>query len=215
MLLLLSILVSVDGGSVFSGILLSLWVVDGDGIGDWVRWSVGTSGVVWEHDLDLASHNSLFEEDVSGGDIQVVQLGLSGADHISLLEFHGLGSLLSHLSGDDDFTSTSTTSVLHDGLDDGLSGHSDWDVSLELGFQVLDLGGSAQTSEGDWGDSQRQLLILISESLLDQLFEFLNFLSINSEDFLWLNGLDSNFSLIDWGLSNFDSGISSLNESLG
>lgn len=211
----MSILVRVDGVSVFSGILLSLWVVDGDVVWDWVRWSVGTCGVVWEHDLDLASHDSLFEEDVSGGNIQVVQLGLSGTDHISLLEFHGLSSLLSHLSGDDDLTSTSTTSILHDSLDDGLSGHSDWDVSLELGLQVLYLGGSAQTSESDWSNSQRQLLILISESLLDQLFEFLDLLSINSEDFLWLNGLDSDFGLINWGLSDFDTSISSLNKSLG
>ena len=152
--MLLSVLVGVDSGSEISGILLSLGVVDSDVIWDWVGWSVGTGGVVWEHDLDLASHDSLLEEDVSGGDIQVVQLGLSSADHISLFEFHGLGSLLSHLSGDDDFASSSTTSILHDSLDDGLSGHSDWDVGLELGLQVFDLSSSAQTSEVDWGDSQ-------------------------------------------------------------
>jgi len=130
--LLVFLVVAVDGVSEISGIIFLLGVVDGDVIRNWVGWSVGTSWVVGEHDLDLASHNSLLEEDVSDGDIQVIQLGLSSADHISLLELHGLGSLLSHLSGDDDLTSSGTTSVLHDGLDDGLSSHSDWNVGLQF-----------------------------------------------------------------------------------
>jgi len=90
LLLLLLLLLSSD----FLLVFVSLGVVDDDVIGDGDFNSVLSLGVVGLHDLYLDSHDSLLEEDVSDGDVDEVQLRLSGADHVSLLELHGLGSLL-------------------------------------------------------------------------------------------------------------------------
>ena len=53
-----------------------------------------TRWVVWQHDLDGDSHDSLLEEDVSDCGIQIVDSRLTSVDHESLSELHGLGSLL-------------------------------------------------------------------------------------------------------------------------
>jgi len=73
LLLLLLLLLSSD----FLLVFVSLGVVDDDVIGDRDFNSVLALGVVGLHDLYLDSHDSLLEEDVSDGDVDEVQLGLT------------------------------------------------------------------------------------------------------------------------------------------
>ena len=58
-----------------------------------------------KHDLNLDSHGSLRERDVPDGMVDVVILRLTRGDEITLLIFLNLGSLLSKLSSNDNFTS--------------------------------------------------------------------------------------------------------------
>ena len=76
-----------NGGSDFF-FFLDLGLVDGDFIGEEDGASVLSGGVIEKHDLDKNTHNSLFEEHVSHGGVNVVHSGLSGVHHISLLKFH-------------------------------------------------------------------------------------------------------------------------------
>ncbi len=76
-------LVDYDGGSDFF-FLLDFRVSDGDGIGEENGASVFSSRVVRQHNFDFDSHNSLFEEDVADGDVDIVVAGLTGVNHISI-----------------------------------------------------------------------------------------------------------------------------------
>lgn len=164
-----------------------LRLVDDDIIGDggldsellsWIRF-------VGKHNLNLDSHDSLLEENVSDGDIDVVVLGLTSADHVSLLEFHGLGSLLLELTGDNDFATLST--ILDNGLNNVVSSQSKRDVLEELVVHGFNLSGSAETLVLDGVSENLDLIIRVSESLLEELSEFLVFLSLNTNNLLGLS----------------------------
>ncbi len=62
-------------------------VSDCDGIGEEDGAPVLTSGVVWQHDFDLDSHDALFEEDVADGNVYVVVTGLAGVHHVSIVNY--------------------------------------------------------------------------------------------------------------------------------
>ena len=59
----------------------------------------------------LKSDNSLSEEDVSDSGIDVLGDWVSGVDHKSVSEFHGLGSLTSQFTRDDDLTTLNEKSL--------------------------------------------------------------------------------------------------------
>lgn len=103
---------SLGGDSLFLVLLLDVEKLDV--VGERNAGALAVLGVIFLHDLDLDSHHSLFEHNVSHTDVQVVSLGISRRNHISLFEFHGFGSLLGKLSGDDDLASLSL--LLIDGL---------------------------------------------------------------------------------------------------
>ena len=50
------------------------------------------------HNLDLNTHDTLLEENVSNGAVNVLVLGLAGGNEVSLLVLHGLGTLLTELA---------------------------------------------------------------------------------------------------------------------
>lgn len=130
-------------------------------------------GVVFLHDLDLDSHHTLLEGDVPGGGIEVVLLGLAGRDHVSLLEFHGLGSLLGKLSGNDDLAALGL--FLIDGqLDDGADGDSNGDLVEELQLDRLSHGGGTETLLFESVDLDLDTVILVVEPLLDHGLELLD-----------------------------------------
>ena len=81
---------------------------------------------------------------MADGDLKVVLLGLTRGDHVALLEFHGFGSLLGKLAGNDDLASLSL--LLVDGLpDDGRDGSSDGDLSEKFQFDGLGHSTGAET----------------------------------------------------------------------
>ena len=62
------------------------------------------------HDLDLNSEDSLSEFVVSDGQVDELELGLTGGYDITLLVLLGLCSLSSDLTGNGDFATGGTTS---------------------------------------------------------------------------------------------------------
>ena len=93
-------------------------------------------GIVFLHDFNLDSHHSLLQQDVSGGNLEIVLLGLTRRNHISLLEFHGFSSLLGKLSGNDDLASLRF--FLVNGLsNDRGDGSSDGDLSKQFKLDGL------------------------------------------------------------------------------
>ena len=192
---------SSGGSSDFGFVVVGLGFSDFDDIGKVSLDTSSTSGVLGKHDLYLNTHNTLLESNVSNGNIQEVELGLTGTDHISLLELHGLSSLLSELTGDDDLTTSST--FLYDVSNDRDGIHSDGDTLEELELNNFSLSRSAHTLLEDTGDLKVDGILGISESLLDEGSKFSDLKTILTEDFLDLSSLDSDFSL-NGGNSDFN-----------
>lgn len=121
-----------------------------------------------------------------------------------MLEFHGLGSLLSELAGDDDFATFGF--VLHDGFDDGGGGHTDWETGQEFESEILGLGGGAETSISDTLNLDFDTVLLVTESLFDELGQFTDTSTVVTDDGIGFGGVD-----VDFGLggedTDFDSGV--------
>ncbi len=88
--------------------VLVLGLGDLDDVGhDLSELANGELGVL--HDLDLAAEDTLSEFDVTNGDINELELGLTGGNDVTLLVFLGLCSLSSDLTGDDNLAANSAT----------------------------------------------------------------------------------------------------------
>lgn len=200
-----------DGVSDFL-FFLNLGFVDGDFIGEKHGATVLSGGVVGKHDLHKDTHDTLFEEHVSDGFIDVVHTGLTGVHHISLLELDALGTLLLKFSTDNHGATSGT--FHHDTTDDGVGGHTDGHLVEELDLAGLSLGGSAQALILDLDDIEFDGVLGVVETLLNQRGEFTDLTSINTQHFLGLGGLDTDFGL-DGGLSDFNTGVTGSGQRLG
>jgi hypothetical protein len=98
-------------GFFFIRLVVNLGVIDDDDIGHGDGATLLSCGVIGQHDLDLDSHDSLLEEHMSNSRVDIIVLGLTSGDHVTLFELHALSSLLSELSRDDHFT---TFTSFHD-----------------------------------------------------------------------------------------------------
>lgn len=190
--------------SSFFFFVVVLWLSDFNSIRERSLDTESTSGVVVEHDSDLNTHNTLLEENVSDGFVHVVKSGLTSGNKVSLFVFHTLGSLLSELSGDDDFTTLGT--VLKDTLNDGVGTHSDGNTGEELELKRFSLGSSADTLSLDLVNQEFNGILGVVETLLDEGGKFSDLETFGTDDFVNLGGLDSDLSL-DGGNSDFNTGV--------
>ena len=87
---------SLGGDSLF--FVLFLDVQEFDVVGKRNAGALIVFGIVLLHHFDLHAHHSLLQHDVPHSVIYVVLLGLSRADHVSLLELHRFGPLLRKLA---------------------------------------------------------------------------------------------------------------------
>ena len=138
-------------------------------------------------------------------DVDVVELGLTSADHVACPEFHGLGALLAELSGDDDFATLGL--VPHNSLDDRVGRKSNWNLLEELKLQVLDLSRSAQTLELDGVEVDDDGALDVVEPLLDEVGQLTEPAAVGTVCLLDLGDLDDDLCL-NWGHSDVDSSIS-------
>lgn len=191
---------------------LNLGVLDVDDIRKEGLDASSAGGVVWQHDLDLDTHDTLLEGNVSDSNVDIVESGLARADHVSGFVFHCLGSLLSQFTRNDDLATSGA--FLGDALDDGVSGHSDGDALQQFEFKDFSLSSGGHAHLEDLGDLKFDCISFVSESLLDQRGELSDLKTILTENFGDLGGDDSDFGL-DVGDSDFDSGVTSGGEGSG
>merc|ERR1719333_161444 len=97
-----------------------------------------------QHNFNLDSKDSLSQEDVSASHVNIIVDWVSGVDHQTINELHGLGSLSSQLSTDHDLATLS--SGLHDETEDTIACSSDGKTSNELVSERLSLGNGTQTT---------------------------------------------------------------------
>ena len=166
-----------------------------------------------QHDLDLDSHNSLLEEDVSDGDIDEVSHGLSGRDEVALFVLHGLGTLLAELSGNDDLAALDLTEA-HNASDDEHGSGPDGSALEELGLQELDLGGGGKTLVLDGLEVDDDVAFLEAETLLDEGFEFVTFDAVLAEGGLFVDDLDGDDDTVD-GVLDGESAVAGGEEGTG
>lgn len=135
---LLLALVGLPGGG---RVLLGL--VDGDHIGQVLGRSLLALSIGGLHDLHLHSEHTLLDEDVAASLIDELLAGVTGLDHVTLLELHGVSTLLAELSGHDDLASLGTS--LQSAADDSVSSTADGETSQQLVLEglSLNLGGEA------------------------------------------------------------------------
>lgn len=173
------------------GLSFILWHLNADFIWQLLRTSLFASNIIWQHNLDLETQTTLWENDVLDGMINVVILWLTGRDQITSFVFLDLGSLLSEFTRDDNFTSLDVLD-LHDISDDEHGSRSDWGLLHDLGLEKLTLGIGRESLV----ENEIKLKDYISSwepvSLGQQLLILIGFLTIVSNGRLSVNNLDDN-----------------------
>merc|ERR1712134_229658 len=152
-----------------------------------------SGGVMRKHNFDLKSDNSLSEEDVSDSGIDVLGDWVSGVDHKSVSEFHGLGSRL------------------HDEAENTIGSTSDGQTSHELVSERFALSDSTETTVGDFLGKKFDLTLFHLESFLEESGQLPNALSLVTKDILGSGGEDDNLSSLG-GNADFDSRVTVLGE---
>lgn len=69
---------------------------NGDVVGQGLLGSGFAGWVIGQHNLNLDAQNTLPQEDVSAGGIDIVVAGVTAVDHEAIDKLHGLGSLKAH-----------------------------------------------------------------------------------------------------------------------
>mmetsp|Transcript_57291 Transcript_57291/g.125471 ORF Transcript_57291/g.125471 Transcript_57291/m.125471 type:complete len:270 (+) Transcript_57291:113-922(+) len=167
-------------------------------------------GVVGHHDLDLDTNHALTHRDVPDSLVNVVLLGLTSGDEVALTEFHGLGTLGSHLAADDDLATLG--SVLHNESHDAIHGASGREASQELVAKGLALGHCAT---GPVLDALREELDGVfgeAVSLLHERRQLADATALLAEDLAGSSGPDDDLSS-DRSDAHLDAGIAVLGQS--
>ena len=89
-------------------LLLVLWSRDEDVIWQWLLRSDLAGWIVVQHDLDLDTQDTLSQLDVLDGALHVVVDRVTRVDHEAIDELHGLRSLATQFTGDDDLNTLSS-----------------------------------------------------------------------------------------------------------
>jgi len=187
---------------------LFLWLQDGNDVWVLELWSVHAGLVVWLENLHLNTENSLSEEDVSNGGVDVFPDWVTGVDHHTVNKLHSLRSLASDLTADNDLATSST--LLHHESEYTVGGSSDGKATEKLVSEGLGLGDSAQTSVSNSLDVKVDLALLVAPSLVDDSGEFTDSSGLLAENLAWSSGDDDNFAGLRF--SDDDTGVSILGE---
>lgn len=189
--------------------VLVLWLDNGDRVGEGLGWSNLSFGVRSTHDLDLDTEDTLAEENVAGGGVDEVLGWLTGVDHESVGELHGLGTSGAQLTGNDNLATLGTR--LHNETEDTIAGTTDSETVEELVAEGLALGDGGETTVLDLGGVEGDGVLWELETLLDQGGEFANATSLLAEDFLGVSCADDDVG-DGGGDADFDTGVSLLSK---
>ena len=164
---------------------------------------------MWEHDEDLDAEHTLAHEHMADSLLHVDGGHVTSLDHVTLLELHTLRTLGTEFARHDDLTTLGT--CLHDEADHRVRGTADSQALDELVLEGFGLGIGAQSAFVDGLCEQSELLLLETESLLDDRGELLDALVVLAKDFLGVGGADDDLRA-DWGHADLDAGVALLAE---
>jgi len=159
-------------------------------------------------DLNSDAQNTLSEENVSYGGVDVFPGWVTGVDHHTVDEFHAFRSLSSDFTGDNDFATSST--LFHDESENTVGGSSDGEASEEFVSEGFGLSDGGETSVSDSFDVKIDLTLFVSPSFVDDGGQFSNSSSFLAEHLGWSGGDDDDFAGL--GFSDDDAGVSILGE---
>mmetsp|Transcript_421 Transcript_421/g.993 ORF Transcript_421/g.993 Transcript_421/m.993 type:complete len:202 (+) Transcript_421:20-625(+) len=128
------------------GFFLVLGGVDGDHVGDGGLGAGAPLGVPLKHDFHLDADAPLAEQHVTHGGFDVLAHGVSGRDHVAVLELHGLPTLATQLAGHDHLATLGA--VLHDEAQHAVARTAHGEAAEQLVAEGLSLGDGAQTTVG-------------------------------------------------------------------
>lgn len=169
-------------------------------------------GVGGEHDLDLDTEDTLLEEDVADTDVNEVLGGLTGLDHVTVAELHGLSTLAADLSGDLDFAALGLG--LHDGAENSVASTANGDTVEQLEAEGLGLREGRESTEGDALGVQLDGTVAETETLLNDGGQLANAAALLSQNILGTSGADDHLSALG-SLADLYSGISVVGELSG
>ncbi|KAL3798186.1 hypothetical protein HJC23_005747 [Cyclotella cryptica] len=194
------------GTRLFLGLQNSHHIVKGD-----LR-SNHSLGILGKHDGDLDTNDTLPHENVSHGSIGVNLSGVTCLDHVPVTELHGLGTLSSQLTGDNNLATLG--GGLHDETDDSVASTTDGKSGEELEFERFGLSLSTEPTVLDALSVKFHGALGEIEPLLDDRGQFADALTLVSEDVLGLGGANDNFGAVGGG-TDFDSGVAVFGEFAG
>jgi hypothetical protein len=191
------------------GLLLGL--EDLDDIGKRVLGALLSGRVGGEHNSDNDTENSLLELNVADSAVNEVNGGLTGLDHVTITELHGLGTLRAELTADDDLATLGIR--LHDRADDTVARTTDGETTEELVAEGLSLGLSGETAVDDALGVELNLTVGDVETLLDGGGELADAASLLTEDILGAGGTDDDLDA-GGGHADLNTGVTILRELL-
>ena len=121
-----------------------LGFVDSDNIGKILLGTDSTSGIGGLHNLDLDTEHTLLDEDMADSFIDEFLASVTGLDHVTFLELHGVSTLLTELTGDDDFATLSTS--FKSRTNDSVSSTADGKTSEQLVLASFSLSFGTERS---------------------------------------------------------------------
>jgi len=191
------------------GNILFLGLEDCDVVGQGNLAADLAFGIVGKHDLDLDAENTLLHHNVSGGGSDVVVLGFTSRDHVTVLKLHNLSTLGRHFTGNGDFATLGA--VLHDEADDTVASTTDGELSEEFVTEGLALGHGARSAVLDTLGEELNRVLGELETLLDHGGQFANTGTTLTEDILGAGGTDNDLGS-DGSNADLDTGVSILGE---
>merc|ERR1719333_616007 len=162
-----------------------------------------------QHNFNLDSKDSLSQEDVSASHVNIIVDWVSGVDHQTINELHGLGSLSSQLAADHNLATLS--SGLHDETEDTIACSSDSKTSNELVSERLSLSNGTQTTGGNLLSIELDGSLWEVKSLLNKTGQFSDSSSLFSENILGSGGHDDDLGS-GWSHTDLNTGVTILGQ---
>jgi len=213
LLLLLDLLNwGVSGLGSDSDLAFGLGLDERDRVGEVLGRTLPAFGVVRLHNLDLDTQNTLSEEYVPDGIVDIVDVGLTRVNHEPIDELHRFGTGRTEFTGDDDFATFGAG--FHDESEDTVAGSPHSQTTQQLVPQALGLSSRRQTPELDLLGIELQRVFGEFEPLLNQRLELSDPSSLVAQNVLGVGSPDDNFGT-GVGDSDFTSRVTFLGELSG
>ena len=145
-----------------------------------------SSRIERQHNGDLDTQNTLLHQHMANSGVDVRANGVTGLNHVTITELHGLGTLSSDFTRNDDLATTGIG--FHDESDNSIASTTDSETSQQLVAEGLSLSSGAESTVLNTFSEQVKLVGLEVEALLNDSGELLDASSLLTKDVLGARG---------------------------